>query len=146
MAKANEKVSHSQYSVPPSCTSALSPFSLPGSWMVALSSKKSTLAFLWQKSCPSACFALATENIHAFCSFPILLSFPHSRHLPSILTPLQNSIHCGNLTLHLGGSPQVYSQTTAQQWAVPRKAGFHPVLPAEQWCWEPWHPMSFCSL
>lgn len=73
---------------------------------------------------------------HPHFLFPILI-FPHSRYLPNILTSPQDCIHYGNLKLHFGGSLQMYSQIAAQQWAVPKEAVFHPVLPAEQWCWEP---------
>lgn len=97
MAEASEKVSHSQCSVPPSCTSARSPFSLPGSWRVALSAKKSTFTFLWQKSSPSAWFALAMLPKAS------TLLVPHSYFPPLQIPPQYSAI-----------SPRLYSLWKSQ--------------------------------
>lgn len=104
MAEASEKVSHSQCSVPPSCTSARSPFSLPGSWRVALSAKKSTFTFLWQKSSPSAWFALATLPKAS------TLLVPHSYFPPLQIPPQYSDI-----------SPRLYSLWKSQTtfWGIP---------------------------
>lgn len=87
------------------------------------------------------CTGHATKSIHTSCS-PFLFS-PTPDTSP-VFCHLSKTVFIMEISNYIlgdvqGPTPtlQMYSQTTAQQWAVPKEAVFHPVLPAEQWCWEP---------